>query len=174
MFKAILQWLIDTFLRPSSVKVEDERPLARRVEGTRRWDGPVATGGGTKLRPAERRNGQQRAKVRSVSPSANGRVAVRPNHRPYWVLRGWRRVGNKLVGAYRTRLGSFAGEIELGHSGRAMFFIINPPGEVRTGPHGACFRRRHGERFWIHFNRGYGVDGGILAVEAIIADALKR
>jgi hypothetical protein len=67
---------------------------------------------------------------------------------------------------------AYAGEIELDGTGRARFFIINPPQAVLRGPHGACFRKR-GDRYWVHFNRGYSVDGGIVAVEQVIREALK-
>jgi hypothetical protein len=104
--------------------------------------------------------------------NTNGRVSAQPRRQPYWMARGWRRRGNRLVGAYRTTLRSVAGEIELNDKGRADFFMINPPPEVLSGSHGACFRARENGRFWVHFNRGNDVDGGILELELIIARAL--
>src|SRR5688572_20447436 len=45
---------------------------------------------------------------------------------PLWHVRGWRRDGKWLVGAYRTRQGACAGEILLDWRGRAKdYFLYN-------------------------------------------------
>jgi len=105
----------------------------------------------------------------------SGRLVVEPTSDPYWVVRGWKRRGNKLTGAYRTPRRSVAGEIELDSGGRPTFFVINSPQPVLSGSHGACFRPREDGRYWVHFSTAAtrDIDGGILAIEEIVGRALR-
>lgn len=162
----IVEWLLHALLNVPPP--EDERHSSG--SGTRRV-GRGERGAGPR-RAASARGGSRAVARRGSACRRSGRLQVRADERPYWVIRGWRRVGNTLEGAYRTSSGSFAGEIKLDRAGRATFFIINPPKQVLTGAHRPCFRGRGGGRFWVHLSRGWDVDGGIIAIEAIIADAL--
>lgn len=103
-----------------------------------------------------------------------GKIAVSPDTRNLWELRGWRRDGGaKLRGAFRTPRGSFAGEISLENRGRPDFFIVNPPPALLKGAHGACFRSRGGGRYFVHFGlTSPEVDSGIVAIEKLLANVL--
>ena len=105
----------------------------------------------------------------------NGRIQVGRDTSPLHVMRGWRRKGNKLFGAYRLgRLGSWAGEIHLSIIGKPTFFITNPPKEVFTS-HGPCFRRHRGDVYAVHFGiGGAGIDDGIVGIEKLISRSLSR
>lgn len=111
-----------------------------------------------------------------VDRGALNRILVPRDSRPLWQVRGWRKAGRHLVGAYRTPLGSYSGEIDIGFGlGQPEFYILNPPAELLRGPHRACFRARGKNRFWIHFSAtSKDVDSGIVAVEALLVRALSE
>lgn len=110
----------------------------------------------------------------ATSKLRNGRPVVEPDSRPLWQLRGWRAQGEKLVGAFRTPRGSYAGEISLANRHRPEFFIVNPPPTLLTGSHAACFRSRGGGRYFVHFGVAHPEpDAGIAAIEKLIVASLK-
>jgi hypothetical protein len=111
---------------------------------------------------------------RPVIAGRRNQRRVTPDSRPLREVRGWRRVGNVLKGAYRTRYGSFAGEIDVS-SARPSFWIINPPAAVLNGPHRPCFRPRGGGgRYWVHFGMSsFEIDAGIAAIERLIFQSLQ-
>ena len=121
--------------------------------------------------PTSRSTSAPRVRRRASRPGA---TLVEPNRNPLWVLRGWRRRGNELIGAYRTARGSVSGIVQLDGQQRALSYVIlNPPEALLTGPHGACFRRRGEGRYWVHFSQSHlDVDAGIVAVERLLTLAL--
>lgn len=102
-----------------------------------------------------------------------GRTRIRPDGRQLWQVRGWRQEGTKLIGAFRTPRGSFAGEISLANRLQPEFFIRNPPPAILRGSHGACFRSRGGDKYFVHFGKASPeIDAGIVAIEKLVAGAL--
>jgi hypothetical protein len=114
----------------------------------------------------------ERTVVRPIVHRA--RTVVRPKNRLYWQLRDWEVDGNRLVGNYQTRFGSFAGYIEQRRSPQPEFFIVNPPEQLMKHPHWICFSHIGGNTFSIHFDpRPTNPSGGIREVEKVLAEALK-
>ena len=106
--------------------------------------------------------------------SGNGRLQVDRDRRTLWEIRGWKRVGNRLTGAFRTPRGSFVGEVVLKGRGVPEFYILNPPAGLLSGPHGPCFRSRGGGRYFVHFGLSSpDIDAGIVGLEKLIARALS-
>jgi len=101
------------------------------------------------------------------------RLTVGVDRRPLWKVRGWRRKGDKLVGAFRTPRGSIAGAITLDRANRPQdYYLINPPASLLDGPKKPCFRPRGKNLYWVHFSRmPRELDGGIVAIESLIRDA---
>lgn len=108
-----------------------------------------------------------------VRPAQRARVAIHPVDRPYWRYKHWKVRGNQLDGFYRTPLGSFEGHIKQFRSHRPEFFIVNPPRQLKSHAHWACFHSRGPNRYWIHFGSApASPDAGILEVERVLAEAL--
>ena len=106
-------------------------------------------------------------------PRGSRGIRVERDRRPLRELRGWRKKGKKLIGAFRTPRGSMVGEISMAKIHRPEFFVINPPKSLLSGDHSACFRRRGGGKYYVHFGiHSPEVDAGILAVERLLAQAL--
>jgi hypothetical protein len=113
------------------------------------------------------RNGQVRPRT------SNNALRVERNRSPLWQTRGWRRVGATLQGAYRTPRGSFMGEVDLANPYHPQFFITNPPKALLKGSHQACFRRRGGGKYYVHFGiESPELDAGIVAIEKLLVQAL--
>ncbi len=112
-------------------------------------------------------------RVRQVgSPSAP--KIVQRNTQAFWEERGWRRRGGELLGWYRTSRGSFEGRIENPGSDEPKLYIKDPPPAVLSGPHGACFRDRKDNWYWIHMDpRAREANAGIRAVERVIGESLS-
>lgn len=99
---------------------------------------------------------------------------VRPNPLPYYLERGWQKVGNTWQGYYRCKLGAWKGLIEERPDGDYKFFIFNPPPSALSGNHGACFSNVGGDRFHIHFQlNSQNLDSGIMSVERTLYESLK-
>jgi hypothetical protein len=115
--------------------------------------------------------------VKPAAPRPGGTapyVRVERDRRALWDVRGWKRQGDRLEGAFRTPRGSFVGEVILHGRGQPEFYILNPPEGLLKGSHGSCFRSRRNGRYWVHFGRAsYDVDAGIVAIEKLIARALE-
>jgi hypothetical protein len=110
-----------------------------------------------------------------VSQSSRG-THIRADSRPLWQLRGWRQVSSeKLVGAFRVpKVGSYAGEILLTR-GRPDYFLLSPPKSLLRSSHGPCFRVREPGKYWVHFSQASSdIDSGLVAVEGLLAEALKK
>lgn len=105
-------------------------------------------------------------KVIDVRPS----IHVRREPMSYAKEQGWQKVGRRWEGYYRTRYGSFRGVIETPlFSGQLAYFILNPPEEILTGAHGACFREQAQNKFRIHFSyKPQDMDSGIREIEQTI------
>jgi len=111
--------------------------------------------------------------IRKVSKE--GPNIVSRNQYQYWQEMGWKLSEEKklLTGFYRTRKGSFQGEIKNPFSASAEYFIIDPPEEVLTGTHKRCFTDRGRNRFSIHWNIiPSDVNVGINGIEKLIQDSL--
>ncbi len=102
-------------------------------------------------------------------------VHIPASRNPLWQDRHWVKQGTRLIGAFRTEFGSVAGEIRM-ENGSPSYYLVNPPQALLKGSHGACFRRRRGNRYWVHFaNHISGnIDAGIVAVEALLAQAFRH
>jgi hypothetical protein len=78
-----------------------------------------------------------------------------------------------MDGYFRTRFGSYSGRIENPESSSRRFYITNPPQQVLSGPHGACFQPRGPHEFFIHWSvPPKDLDTGILRVEHTLLEAL--
>lgn len=102
-------------------------------------------------------------------------IEVKATALPYHVERGWRKNASVHQGYFRCRLGAFKGEVEKRCNGDYKFYIFNPPDEVLTGSHKACFTPHGNGRFHIHFGtNSNNLDSGIMAVERLLSQSLNR
>ena len=113
-----------------------------------------------------------------VSPVNRNRVVVKPKDRPYWQMQDWTVVRDRLVGQYRTPLGSTAGYIENYQSREPRFYVVNPPRQLQKHPHRHCFQSREKSRgkghYWVHFGiKPRNPDSGILEIEKNLMEALR-
>lgn len=93
----------------------------------------------------------------------------------YWQEQGWRLNGHLMEGYYRTLYRSFKGRIELFDSGDHLYFIHDPPSQLRQHSHWACFVQRGNGWYWVHFSiKAKNVDTGIITIEKILCQALER
>lgn len=128
--------------------------------------------------------GPTRVTVRSAGSSTPSRransgrhVVVQADDRPLWEIKGWKRDGDRLRGAYRLAgLRSFAGEIDISDSRRPLFFITSPPPRsIFEGRHAGCFRKRGKGRYYIHLGiSNPTIDSGLVAVEKLLAQAVRE
>jgi hypothetical protein len=112
-----------------------------------------------------------------VRPVKRNRVVVKPIYRPYWQIQGWVAVGDTLVGQYMTPLGSTVGHIENYKSREPLFYVVNPPAQLKGHPHRHCFQSRSSRgkgHYWVHFGtKPRNPDSGILEIEKILMEALR-
>lgn len=109
-----------------------------------------------------------------VRPIRRSRAVVQPEYRPYWQMQDWKVRGDKLVGEYKTPLGSSVGYIKHYESREPLFFIVNPPEQLRRHPHHACFRSKGNGHVWVHFRINPNTpDSGIRQIEMILTEALR-
>ena len=107
------------------------------------------------------------------SRTEDGFVRVMPDMRPIWEQRGWRTKDDRYTGRYRTRSGSWPGEVRREAPGLLGFYISKPPEKVLSGSHGACFRDKGKGRYAIHIRpTPQDVDSGIVAVERVLEESL--
>lgn len=100
---------------------------------------------------------------------------VRVNRLAYHKEQGWVKVGHLYKGYYRCRWAAFKGEIKEMATGEHKYFIYNPPMQVLTGPHKACFTDIGNGRYHIHFALiSENIDAGIMAVERLLTESLSR
>jgi hypothetical protein len=101
-----------------------------------------------------------------IHPIARTQVVVEPKYRPYWQMQDWTPDGDRLIGEYKTPLGSFVGYVNNYRSRRPQFFIVNPPKQLSRHPHHACFQRKGNGHSWVHFGtKPRNPDSGIREIE---------
>lgn len=95
---------------------------------------------------------------------------------PYWQSSGWRKDSWTYSGFYRTPYERYPGAIIERPGEETNYYIFSPPACLSYHPHHYCFHREGGtNRYDIHFSKpGQTVDDAILAVEAILTEALER
>lgn len=100
-------------------------------------------------------------------------IRVKPDSRPVWQRKGWKRNGDSYDGFYRIESGSWLGRAVERWKGHVDFFILNPPPRVLYGPHRACFKGYNNGLFWIHlYPSPADVASGIMAVERVLQESL--
>lgn len=108
-----------------------------------------------------------------IQVTHNEPTKVERNTQPLWQAKGWRKKNGKYVGPYTVNGKSYQGEAVK----RGLYFkyyIYNLPKRVKSGGHGACFRRKGKNKHWIHFyNKPKELSGGILAVEKTLRQSLN-
>jgi len=118
----------------------------------------------------------QRARI-VVTPVNRERTVVKPKYRPYWQTQDWMVDGDKLVGQYKTPLGSTVGYIEHYKSREPLFYVVNPPAQLHKYPHRHCFQSRESRgkgHYWVHFGiKPRNPDSGILEIEKNLMEALR-
>ena len=93
---------------------------------------------------------------------------------PYWQETGWTRQSDVYYGAYHTKFGVFAGMIEERWD-NFRFYMLDPPPEVRSCSHWACFQPRGKKGFLVHMGYRPGdASSGIITIERLITDAFER
>lgn len=113
------------------------------------------------------KNGRQIVDVRKITE-------VKASPLPYHKEREWKKTAGIHRGYFRCRLGAFKGEVEQRCSGDYKFYILNPPSEILTGSHKACFTPNGNGRFHIHFGiNSNNLDSGIMAVERLLSQSLN-
>lgn len=122
-----------------------------------------------RLTPAAMRRHQP-----SVTVSHHAPVLIRRAEVPYWQHRGWTRTGNRYRGTYQTAYGSFTGCVE-DQAGQVQYWIHQPPQELRSSGHWACFQKRSDGWYSIHMRiPPKDIGSGILTVERLIAEAFQQ
>lgn len=104
-------------------------------------------------------------------------VNISRRFRPLWMERRWQqRAGCYFFGWYRVPpYGAWQGRIIRRHATRWSYFICNPPEEVLSGPHGACFLSKGNGVYEVHFSlRATSLDDGILAIEQTIRESIEQ
>lgn len=108
----------------------------------------------------------RRLEPRSVF-TPDGRVipVVQRGSCQLWEEKGWKLSNGVLLGYYRGRRRAFKGKIEKPFKSPELF-IFEPPSEILRDRHGACFKERERNLYWIHFSPSpEDVNAGILRVE---------
>jgi hypothetical protein len=101
-------------------------------------------------------------------------VNVRRRQIAYWEERGWVRKGQIYTGAYRTRYGSFFGEIQQHSANDFEFFLYQPSNEIRSCGHWACFQECGEGWYLVHMGqRPRDISSGILTIERLITEAYE-
>ncbi len=102
----------------------------------------------------------------------NSQKSVKRNIAPLWQERSWNKQGNSYKGFFRTKYGSYKGEIIVRYQGLIQFYIFNPPKCLARHSHFACFIPKEGNRYEIHFStKAKNIDTGIMEIEKILAEA---
>jgi len=128
-------------------------------------------------------------RIRSVSPpversqvktstrviiSHRDTVEIKRAQVPYWQERSWQKNSGTYRGYYRTRYGSFEGEIKHRYDNTFDFYIFNPPKELEKHNHWVCFRHQGKNKYLLHFaTKPKDVSSGIMAMEKLIKEAFE-
>lgn len=98
--------------------------------------------------------------------------SVKRNIAPLWKERNWNKQGNTYKGFFRTKYGSYKGEIIERYQGYIQFYIFNPPKCLARHSHFACFIPKEGKKYEIHFSKkARTLDEGIMSIEKILSEA---
>jgi hypothetical protein len=98
--------------------------------------------------------------------------SVKKTSEPLWKEKDWYRSGDKYVGNYVTRLGTFSGEIVDKPYDGLQLYIFSPPRALRKHPHWPCFRHRGKSKYWLHLvDTCPDVESGIVTMETILNQA---
>lgn len=116
----------------------------------------------TSLIPAESRG--PKARVLEHQPT-------RPPF-PYWQLRGWRRIADKLyLGYFKTPLGRCHGVIKWVSKYDFSFYVHNVPRPILNGPHGQCFSEVKPGKYKVHFRQlPSDLNSGIFYLETLLME----
>lgn len=107
-----------------------------------------------------------------ISQSHPSNDVVKRNIAPLWQERNWNKQGNTYKGFFRTKYGSYKGEIIVRYQGLIQFYIFNPPKCLAQHSHFACFIPKEGKKYEIHFStKARTLDEGIMSIEKIITEA---
>lgn len=119
----------------------------------------------------------QRVEVTKIRPAPA--VKVKPPDRGAWDERGWKRNGNSrrdtYAGYYFVGNRKFPGRIEVHglRSHTVTAYIYDPPREVKSHPHGACFQLVGDNWFHLHWSHpARNVDDAILYMERVLDESL--
>ena len=111
-----------------------------------------------------------RAPAYPPAPSSNSTLVPRAE-KPLWECRKWLKRGNFFTGYYRTRFGSWRGEIQNLPSG-ILVWVFNPPEEVFSGHFAPCFAFQGDGKYEVHFRiKPISVDVAIVGVEQAIKES---
>ena len=103
-------------------------------------------------------------------------INITRRFQPFWMERRWQRHGDSYFGWYRVApIGAWQGRIVRRYEGKWSYYITDPPDEVLSGPHGACFLRNGEGIYEVHFSRrGTSADDGILGIEWTIRESFDQ
>lgn len=110
-----------------------------------------------------------------VNPVKIGSQVVKRRVTPYWIEQGWCRTSQGYRGKYKTKYDSWMGLIETDYDSH-KFYIFNPPDELRSHSHWACFRKQDAYgKYWVHFSQEpENIDEGIISIQKILAEAFEK
>jgi len=94
---------------------------------------------------------------------------------PYWQLRGWRCVADKLyLGYFKTRLGRCHGVIKWVSPANHSIYVHDVPKAILSGPHGSCFTEVKRRKYRVHFaQQPTDLNGAIFYIETLLQEAFK-
>lgn len=123
---------------------------------------------------AQIQSGRARLMGRRKYKKKEPRVVGTDKEHPYWKGNGWKRIGKKYKGYYKTDYGKWRGLIEEDFRYSYSFYIIDPPKVLFTGPHETCFMPRGNGKYKIHFShKPVDISSGIVIVEQIIRESFE-
>jgi hypothetical protein len=102
------------------------------------------------------------------------RVVGKNKEYTYWQENGWRKVGNRYNGFFRTKYGTWRGIIIENYHNDHSFYIFTPPDILRKSDHWECFTHKGNGLYSIHFSRKpKDISSGILTVEQLITESFE-
>lgn len=114
-------------------------------------------------------------KINYARINSAGPIEIKPNSLPYHQERGWTCRNNSYSGYYRCKYGAWKGLITKNFGAPIKFYIFDPPKQVFSGTHSACFTSKDGYRYHIHFQvDSQSIDSGILSVERTIFESIEN
>jgi len=125
--------------------------------------------------PAARRTRVARA-TQNLRHRPEGRGNGWQPCRPYWKVRGWRRVSQyEFVGFFKTPAGRIRGVCRFASRINYSFYLYDPPAGLLRGPHGACFSAIGRGKYSVHFaTPPSDVNTAIYYLETLLTEAFRR